>query len=131
MPVDFEEATWPIATLRIRGSLTASEEDFFTQTSVDLPLRQQRYVAIIDLLDAATPTTRFMRGQAAAQRKREEELRAYCVGVAFIIRSAMIRGALRAILHLQGLPSPYIVVATVEDARRWAETMLATDRESM
>ncbi len=125
MPVELDDSTWPVATLRIVGTASAEEEAYFTTSSVRFPERREHYVAIIDLREAATPTPRFVRSQAAAQKAHLEELRAYCLGVAFVIQSAMLRGALRAILHLQDLPSPYIVVKTIEDARAWATARLA------
>jgi len=128
MPVDLDDSTWPVATLRIVGSPSAEEEAYFTTSSVSFPARREQYVAIIDLREAATPTPRFVRAQAAAQKAHLEELRSYCLGVAFVIHSAMLRGALRAILHLQDLPSPYIVVKTIEEAQSWATSKLEQSR---
>ncbi|MCR9165563.1 MAG: hypothetical protein ACE37F_00915 [Nannocystaceae bacterium] len=125
MPVELDDSTWPLVTLKISGTPSSEEEEYFTNTSVRFPERRELYVAVIDLREAATPTPRFVRRQAAAQKAHLEELRSYCLGVAFVIRSAMLRGALRAIFHLQELPSPYIVVKTIEEAHSWASSKLA------
>lgn len=127
MPVEVNESTWPIVSLRIQGTLSHKEEDHFIETSVSFPLRHERYVAIIHLLEAATPSARFVRGQACAQRDRRTELEEFCAGVVFVIGSAMLRGALRAILHLQGLPSPHVVVETEEAAQAWARAQMQAD----
>jgi len=124
MPVELDDSAWPIVTLRIRGALSGDEEDNFIEVSVGLPERGERYVAVIDLLEARTPSGRFVRRQAAVMGKHEEVLSTHCAGMAFVIDSAMLRGGLRAIFHFQGPPSPHVVVRTVEEAHRWAESKL-------
>jgi len=124
MPVEQDDSAWPVVMLRMRGVLLDEEEDEFIEASVGFAGRGEQYVAVIDLLEAATPSTRFIRGQAAAMGKHADVLSRRCVGMAFVIESAMLRGALRAIFHLQGPPSPHIVVRTVEAAMRWAESRL-------
>lgn len=126
MPVDIEDSAWPIVTLRIRGSISGEEEDRFIGASVAFPDRRERYVAVIDLLEAKTPSGRFVREQAAAMGKRDEALATYCAGMAFVIDSAMLRGGLRAIFHFHRPSSPHVVVMTVEEAYRWAESKLDT-----
>lgn len=125
MPVEQDDSAWPVVTLRIRGTLLDEEEDEFIEASVGFAEHGERYVAVIDLLEAATPSARFIRGQAAAMGKYADVLSRRCVGMAFVIDSAMLRGGLRAIFHFQGPPSPHIVVRTVEDALRWAGSKLA------
>lgn len=124
VPFDVDKSRWPIVQMRLWGSLTSDEEDLWVETSTTFPLEGKRYVAIIDLLEANTPTVRFMRLQAQGQQRRREALSRYCAGVAFVIGSPMMRGALRAILHLGGLPSPHVVVNTREDAVEWSMSQL-------
>lgn len=56
--------------------------------------------------------------------ERQDVLSTHCVGMAFVIDSAMLRGGLRAIFHFQSPPSPHVVVRTIEEALRWAESKL-------
>lgn len=126
MPVEIEDSAWPIVTLRIRGVISCEEEDRFIGASVAFPDRGERYVVVIDLLEAKTPSSRFVREQAAAIGKREEMLGTYCAGIAFVIDSAMLRGGVRAVFHFHRPSSPHVVVTTVEEACRWAESRLAT-----
>ncbi len=125
MPYSFDDAQWPLVVFRIEGSITQAEEVEFSESSTRLPERGDRYAVVVDLADADTPSPRFVRLQAKAQKLRAEGLRTHCAGIAFVIRSPMIRGALRAILHLQSLPCPYVVVANVEDGRAWATNQMA------
>ncbi|MGH1348766.1 MAG: hypothetical protein ACRBN8_44935 [Nannocystales bacterium] len=124
MPVEIEDSAWPVATLRIRGAISSEEEDRFIEASERFPDRGERYVAVVDLLEAKAPSGRFIRGQAAAMGKRGAGQGACCVGMAFAVDSAMLRGALQAVFHFQRPSSPYVVVRDVQEARRWAESML-------
>ncbi|MEM6294145.1 MAG: hypothetical protein AAGA54_22895 [Myxococcota bacterium] len=121
MPFSIDERDWPMVMLTITGSVTHAEEDDFANRSCALPSRGERYSAVVNLLDADTPTSRFIRTQASAQKRSEDALRTHCAGIAFVIGSPMLRGALRAILYLQPLPCPQIVVGTVDEARTWAQ----------
>lgn len=125
MPFSLDDSRWPLVALRVEGSITAAEEVEFSERSTRLPERGDRYAVVIDLRDASTPTPRFVRLQAKAQKLRAEQLRSLCVGVAFVISSPMIRGALRAILHLQSLPCPQVVFASLADSQAWARKQLA------
>lgn len=125
MPYSLDDSQWPLAVLRIVGSVTSTEEVEISERSTRLPERAERYTVIVDLSQAGTPTPRFVRLQAKAQKLRYEGLQTHCAGIAFVIRSPMLRGALRAILHLQSLPCPQVVVASIPDARAWTTEQLA------
>ncbi len=116
---------WPIVVMRIEGKLVGEEIDQWVTTSTTLPDRNERYVAIIDLLDAKMPSVESLRKQAKAQGEAEDRIRMFCAGIAFVIGAPMIRGALRAILHMQDLPSPYRVVTSVREAEAWGREQLA------
>lgn len=126
MPYSLDDSQWPLAVLRIVGSVTSAEEVEISERSTRLPERAERYTVIVDLAQAGTPSPRFVRLQAKAQKLRYEGLQTYCGGIAFVIRSPMLRGALRAILHLQSLPCPQVVVASLPEARAWTAEQLST-----
>lgn len=125
MPYFFDDDQWPLVVLRVEGSVTAEEEVEFSERSTRLPERGVRYAVIVDLAEAGTPSPQFVRLQSKAQKLRSEGIRTYCAGIAFVIRSPMIRGALRAILHLQSLPCPQVVVASMQEARAWTTGQMA------
>ncbi|MGH1348449.1 MAG: hypothetical protein ACRBN8_43255 [Nannocystales bacterium] len=124
MPVEIEDSAWPVVKLRIRGAISSEEEDCFIEASAGFPDRGERYVAVVDLLEAKAPSGRFIRGQAAAMGKRATGQEACCVGMAFVIDSPMLRGALQAVFHFQRPSSPYVVMKDAGEARRWAESKL-------
>lgn len=125
MSYELDDSRWPLVILRVVGSVTRDEEVEFTERSTRLPERRERYAVIVDLTEAGTPTPRFVRLQASAQKLRADGLATYCVGIAFVIGSPMLRGALKAILHLQSLPCPQTVVASMPEAHLWADAKQA------
>ena len=125
MPYALDDSRWPLVVLRVVGSITPAEEIEFTERSTRLPERGERYVVIVDLSEAGTPSPRFVRLQAKAQKLRADGLRTHCAGIAFVIGSPMLRGALRAILHLQSLPCPQMVVASLAQGHAWTREQLS------
>lgn len=121
MPYTLDDSDWPRATLTIVDSVTRDEEDAIAQGSSGLSTRGDRYTVIVDLRRASTPTPRFIRVQAAAMRRHERTLADNCAGVAFVIQSPMLRGALRAIFYLQALPCPQVVVKDLDEATTWTQ----------
>ena len=124
MPYTLDKSRWPTATLTIVDSVTPDEEDAIAENSSGLALEGESYAVIVNLLRAGTPTPRFIRVQAAAQREHFQDIAEHCAGIAFVINSPMLRGALRAILYMQSLPCPQTVVKTVEEAEAWTSAAL-------
>ncbi len=127
MPVEYDDSMWPVVTLRMIDRLTESEEDEFIEFAMVPPRRHEPYVGLIDLVRAQTPSARFVRKQASAMARYEEAIATYCRGTAFVANSPMIRGAIRAVLHLQRLPCPRFVTATNDAAWAWARGQLPSE----
>lgn len=70
----------------------------------------------------APPTQR--RAQADWMVNNHEGARATCAGFAFVIDSAMIRGALTAVLWFAPMPAPLVVLSTVTAAEIWCKERL-------
>jgi hypothetical protein len=64
--------------------------------------------------------------QAGWMKRHEVETRRGTAGIAFVIPSALVRGALTAILWLQPLACPHFVTANFEDGFRSAHQKLAS-----
>lgn len=129
MPYTIDESRWPTAVLRVVGLATREEEVEIVQRTNALALEGERYALIVDLLESATPTPRFIRLQAQAQREHHDTLAKHCAGVAFVIDSPMLRGALKAVLYLQPLPCHKAVVKTLEEAEAWTSDALQSEVE--
>jgi len=72
---------------------------------------------------AAPPRLRQI--QAEWLKEHHQGLRLGLVGMGFVIQSALVRGAMTAVMWLQNLPYPYSVCATLDQAERFCAGQLA------
>lgn len=80
---------------------------------------------VIDSSRQSQPSSARQRQmQAAWLKEHSAALRAGCVGMAFVIQSPLIRGAMTAVLWLQGLPYPHTVLGSRTAAEQWCTERL-------
>jgi len=118
--VDYDDSRFPLVLIRAHGAATDAEFVDYLGVMERPLLRRERFVEIFDATYTA-PSPAVQRRQVAEWiRERAGLLKTYQIGVAFVIPSALVRGALTAILWIQPHPSPHTVVATLAEAERWA-----------
>lgn len=117
----------PLVWLSYVGKVTDAEFEAYLAEYLEVLNRGQHYGCIFDASRAGVPSALQRRLQADWQRRHERRLKQLCVGGAFVIRSAPIRGALTAILWLQPLPFPHSVVSTPLAALEWVCPLLQID----
>lgn len=111
---------------RVVGQPT--DEDFKAYLAdFDAVLNRGLPYASIMITKPHTPMTkaRHARMQASWLATNEQRIRDLCAGAAFVLPSPVMRGVLRAILKMQGLPVPYKVFREEEEGIRWALERLA------
>ena len=122
--IHVNDSGFPLVVVTFEGSVEDREFDRYLAHLDTLLERQKRSVIVLDAARATrTPATQ-RRKQAEWMKENQALLRTYSVGTAFVISSPLVRGGLTAILWLQSLPTPYIVVATLAEAERWARAQL-------
>lgn len=87
--------------------------------------RPGRAVTIYDIAGDARSTAIQRRRQSEWLRRNERAIERASAGTAFVLRSALARGALTAILWISPVPGEHCVVGTLEEANRWARARLA------
>ena len=121
--------TQPVAFVRFEGRATDDEfgdylraQNRMMQGRLD---RHEQCVLVLDAIDSggAPPSQRKM--QAEWLKANEHTIQQCSLGMAFVIRSPIVRGVMTAVLWLSRLPVPHKVTATVADAKTWAEQRLA------
>ena len=114
-----------MAIMAVKGLLRGEEFERYLRSYDVLLARaaeeKRKYVLIFDALEGKTLELPEMRMHAEWIKDNAERLQTYNLGVAFMISSAIVRGALKAILWLQPMPQPYTIVTAFEDALRWVE----------
>lgn len=122
--IKFDHSDFPLVRVTFVGDATNEEFAAYLAEMGQLFLRRKPNATVLDAREAGmTPATQ-RRMQAEWIREHEDDLRRFSRGTAFVISSPVIRGALTAILWLQPMPQPHVVVATVAEAEAWAKARL-------
>jgi len=122
--IHVNDSGFPLIVVTFEGAVEDHEFDRYLARLDTLWQRQTRSVIVLDATHAArTPATQRQK-QAEWLKENHALLRAYSAGTAFVIDSPLVRGGLTAILWLQPLPTPHVVVATLAEAERWARARL-------
>lgn len=117
---------FPIVNVRFGTSWSDADFDRYLETMEREALaRCEPNVTILDARGAMNTPAIQRRKQAEWLRRHEATLKQHSLGTAFVIDSALVRGVLTAILWMQPMPAAHIVVATIEEAERWAAEQLA------
>lgn len=126
--ISFDESRWPLVIVTYPEQ--TEEADFFAHLDL-LDANIRRTVAaraktalIYDITSGYRAPASVRKAQADWMKKNATVTRQNCVGIAFVMTSAVVRGALTAILWMSDMPAPYTVVATVEEAERWCTEKL-------
>ncbi len=125
MAIRMDDSRHPIVVVTFDGPSTDAEFRAYLDDMTRLVVaRREPNVTILDARAAGSTPATQRRMQADWLEKHDAELRRYSAGTAFIITSAMVRGILTAILWLQPMAAPHVVVATFEEAEAWAREQL-------
>jgi len=122
---DVDDSEFPIVIVRAKGKVTDGEFEQYLRALDKVYSRHQRFALVWDGTKADGGTAAQRRRQAEWMRQQAMLIRTFNVGTAFVIPSALTRGALTAILWLQPMPSPHFICESPPEAIRWARKRLA------
>jgi hypothetical protein len=125
MPIHVDDTRHPLVVVRFVGDIADHElTSYLAEMESRVLARRQTSATVMDATLVRSVTARQRRMQAEWMEKHEEALARVSVGSAFVITSAMVRGALTAILWLKPMPTPHVVVSTVAEAEAWCRAKL-------
>lgn len=78
---------------------------------------------IFDAAKAVTPKLSYQKLQAQWLDRHWLLIKKYCKGTAYVIPSAPIRLVLKMILSFQNQPVPYKVFSSMEEAKKWLNSL--------
>jgi hypothetical protein len=115
-----ETAQWPIAVYAMEGAVTEEMLEGFLSEADAVLARNEPFVAIMDGSRAAS-TPAFVRQRSVEwQRANAAQLKAYCLGTAFVLSSAIQRFITMTVMMIVPLPMPVRIFETRKDALEWA-----------
>ncbi len=125
--ISLDFGTLPIFEISYVGTVDDATFQRYLDDLVSVLSMRQPYVLLADATGSGAPTAKQRRMQADLIREHEAGFARYCSGAAFVIESALIRGALTAILWAQKLPYDHTVVRTRQEGLVWLKAKLATN----
>ncbi len=121
--VRFDDSLWPLLIVTFEGPHTDAQFEEYLERHAGYLRRGEKYVALMDAQNAASPSLPQRKRQADWIRKHEDAIQAQQLGAVFVITSPLIRMALNVIYTMRPPPYPYAVVGDLNAAREWsAET---------
>ncbi len=118
-----DDRRWPLLKVIWKGAVT-NEEFMAYLGELERNLARTnaagtRTAILMDARSAAATDSVQRRMQAEWMKANELACRRLCVGFGFVLDSALVRGALTAILWLAPLPAEHLVCSTIEEAEKW------------
>jgi len=86
--------------------------------------RQHPHVVIFDNTNMQNPSKEVRLAYTDFFKKRQADLSQYCLGYAFVMDAILLRMALRSVMMIARPPNPIKLMASVEEARAWADQLL-------
>lgn len=118
----YDVGAWPVVHFRFKGRPSAAETDQYFRDSDKLLSAAPGFACVLDGVDMQMPEVDLVRRQATWIRANRETIRVVCRGFAIVAPSAVLRGMVRAVLHLQPLPVPHAVFSELDAGIDWAES---------
>ncbi len=124
--IEVSTTHWPLIHVRFVGHADQPTFDtYLEQLSRAMLWRRGPRVMLMDATECGYVNSYARKRQAEWMRAHDQEIRDEMLGVAFAIRTPLVRGALTAVLWLQPLSCPYTVVhdgaAALSRCRAWLE----------
>ena len=123
-PFTLDSGSFPRVSLVLRGTLGVREAEAMTSALRERVFaRKEPYTLLVDANQAGVPGADVRKLFADFSARNREHTRRYCRGEAYVMSSALVRGALTAVMWLSPFEYPHKVFATVAEARTWLATL--------
>lgn len=121
---ELDVSRFPVVVLSLRGPLGPVDATAMTKALDEQVFqRRSRYRLLIDATHAEVPSADVRKHFVEFSSKNSDFTKRYCEGEAYVMPSALVRGALTAVMWFAPFQYPHKVFATVEEARRWLDAL--------
>ena len=118
--VEIDDTRLPLLIASFSESFADADLAAFHAACQRMLERKLPYAVVLDATAVARVSATQRKAQAEWMKANFADCQSYCAGLAFVIRSPVVRGIFTAILWLQSLPSPYVVVPERQAGIDWA-----------
>jgi hypothetical protein len=124
-PYRFDMTKFPLVVLETVGDIPPDQLDTHFAEYRRILDRNQPYTLVYDATKIGKVDALLRKRYAEFMKTNERDFERLCLGCSFVITSAVVRGALTAVLWLTGsLPFPHKISSTREEAEAWAREQL-------
>ena len=121
----YHAEAWPVVRFEFIGRLSSDDIVQYMTDSDALVALGKPYANVMDGTSMLVPEAEYVRKQAIWIREHAEDMQRLNRGIAFVARSTLVRGIVRAVMHFQSIPVPYEWFANVDEAMAWAAKQTA------
>jgi hypothetical protein len=115
-----DDSKFPLVRVTFDGAVAEHAFDEYLHALSRVLSRRAKNAIVFDAIRAVAPTAKERAKQAAWLKQHRDVIERFSCGSAFVIKSALVRGGLTAILWLAPIPGAHTVVGTVAEAEAWA-----------
>jgi len=117
----FDDSLWPLLLVRLVGESSPAQHEEYLDRLASYLQRGERYLVVLDAIQLSnTAPADWRRRQVEWMDAHATLLRELRLGIAFVSRSPYFLLAMRALIHLKPLSSPYVFASTLDEAVDWA-----------
>ncbi len=120
MTLRIDDSRAPVLVIELVDRLTPADVELFLQTGEGFIARREAYAFVFVPRSMAVPSFAELKTLLAWIRAHKADLDRWFRAMALVTGSAVMRGALRAILELSPIDSPKLVTADLDEAIAWA-----------
>ncbi len=111
---------WPIVVHTMEGSPTDAEIDAYIVEANEILKRKQKHAVVMDSSKAGSISSYARKRTKEWLTEHFQEVHAYCAGTAYVFASPALRFILSGTMLFMQHPTPYVICATLDEAKTWA-----------
>jgi hypothetical protein len=117
----FDRTQLPIITITFTGEKETKENfELYLQELGNNYDSKEKFALVFELSKAPIPNVSYQLKQATWMKEHENLIQTYCLGVAYVIPSAVIRNVLKFVFSVQKNPVQFKVFSTYPEGEKWA-----------
>jgi len=118
-------SAWPVVYYVYDGPLSAAELKAYLAKQEQLIGRNKKYVVVADFSSGEVPPPAQRAAQADFDKRHADVTAKLCLGVAFVVPGALMRGAITAYTWIVGSVYPMKICATRAEAQAYVNEKLS------
>lgn len=130
MGLSIDESRFPVVVLDVRDRMTEDDIRGVLAAGERWLARTQPYAIVVVAQQTGIPAISTLKPAFHWMKEHEDELERWHCAFALVTDSAVVRGAMRAVLILRPMSAHQLVTASRNEAIAWAESIVGRERST-